>query len=270
MQLVCGSARFSLLTLPVEEYPTLPEMPSLTGTLPGARLAAAVAAGGGRRRPRRHAAGAHRDPDRARRRQGDAGGHRPLPPRGARARRGRRSRPAWSRWPWCRPGRWPTRPSRSRRCESVAVALARSSVGRGPGRLRRRRPADHHPAARGRVPQVPLAAADRVGERRGRRHRRARRGGQAGRAGRRAQHPGPAELHRPASCSSTPGPATRRRRPRRSACSLEGEPLTIAFNPQFLLDGLGAVDSAVSRLSFTTSSKPAVLTGGSAEGGDAG
>ncbi|MFI5101276.1 MAG: DNA polymerase III subunit beta, partial [Actinomycetes bacterium] len=54
------------------------------------------------------------------------------------------------------------------------------------------------------------------------------------------------------------------------ACSLDGEPLTIAFNPQFLLDGLGAVDSAVSRLSFTTPSKPAVLTGGSAEGGDAG
>jgi DNA polymerase-3 subunit beta len=51
---------------------------------------------------------------------------------------------------------------------------------------------------------------------------------------------------------------------------LDGEPLTIAFNPQFLLDGLGAVDSAVSRLSFTTPSKPAVLTGGSAEGGDAG
>jgi DNA polymerase-3 subunit beta len=50
------------------------------------------------------------------------------------------------------------------------------------------------------------------------------------------------------------------------ACSLEGESLTIAFNPQFLLDGLGAVDSAVSRLSFSTSSKPAVLTGGSADG----
>jgi DNA polymerase III subunit beta len=59
------------------------------------------------------------------------------------------------------------------------------------------------------------------------------------------------------------------------ACSLEGEPLTIAFNPQFLLDGLGAVDSGVTRLSFTTPSKPAVLTGGvadagAADGGDGG
>ena len=31
MELVCGSARFSLQTLPVEEYPTLPEMPTQTG-----------------------------------------------------------------------------------------------------------------------------------------------------------------------------------------------------------------------------------------------
>jgi DNA polymerase-3 subunit beta len=45
----------------------------------------------------------------------------------------------------------------------------------------------------------------------------------------------------------------------------EGEALTIAFNPQFLLDGLGALDSDVARLSFTTSTKPAVLTGKSSD-----
>jgi len=54
------------------------------------------------------------------------------------------------------------------------------------------------------------------------------------------------------------------------ACALEGDAITIAFNPQFLLDGLGAVDSPVTRLSFTTSTKPAVLTGGAAEGAPAG
>jgi len=43
VQLVCGSARFSLLTLPVEDYPTLPEMPGVTGTLSSALFAAAVA-----------------------------------------------------------------------------------------------------------------------------------------------------------------------------------------------------------------------------------
>ncbi len=41
----------------------------------------------------------------------------------------------------------------------------------------------------------------------------------------------------------------------------EGEPMTISFNPGFLLDGLGAIDSDVARLAFTTPSRPAVVTG---------
>ncbi len=41
--LVCGSSTFSLPTLPVEEYPTLPEMPAQTGSLSGGSFAAAVA-----------------------------------------------------------------------------------------------------------------------------------------------------------------------------------------------------------------------------------
>jgi DNA polymerase-3 subunit beta len=43
--------------------------------------------------------------------------------------------------------------------------------------------------------------------------------------------------------------------------SFEGDPLTIAFNPTYLLDGLGAIDSDEARLSFTGATKPAVLTG---------
>lgn len=43
--------------------------------------------------------------------------------------------------------------------------------------------------------------------------------------------------------------------------TLEGDDINIAFNPGFLLDGLGAIDSDVARLSFTTPTKPAVLTG---------
>lgn len=39
----CGSSKFTLLTLPVEDYPALPEMPSLAGQVPGADFAAAVA-----------------------------------------------------------------------------------------------------------------------------------------------------------------------------------------------------------------------------------
>jgi len=50
---------------------------------------------------------------------------------------------------------------------------------------------------------------------------------------------------------------------------LTGPEIEIAFNPQFLLDGLGAVGTAYSRLSFTQSSRPAVLTGQAELSGDA-
>ena len=43
-------------------------------------------------------------------------------------------------------------------------------------------------------------------------------------------------------------------------CSLSGDPIEIAFNPQYLLDGLGAVDSPEVDLSFTGPTRPAVLT----------
>src|SRR5690606_23298830 len=39
----CGSAKFTLLTLPVEDYPTLPAMPGATGTIGSDVFAAAVA-----------------------------------------------------------------------------------------------------------------------------------------------------------------------------------------------------------------------------------
>jgi DNA polymerase III subunit beta len=41
----------------------------------------------------------------------------------------------------------------------------------------------------------------------------------------------------------------------------EGEDLSIAFNPQYLLDGLAAIDSDTVRISFTEPGKPALLTG---------
>ena len=43
--------------------------------------------------------------------------------------------------------------------------------------------------------------------------------------------------------------------------TLTGPELEIAFNPQFLLDGLGAVGTDYSRFSFTQPSRPAVLSG---------
>jgi DNA polymerase-3 subunit beta len=43
LELVCGSARFTLPTMPVEDYPTLPEMPAGAGTIDAAAFATAVA-----------------------------------------------------------------------------------------------------------------------------------------------------------------------------------------------------------------------------------
>ena len=42
VRLTCGSAEFTLVKLPAEEYPALPELPPSAGTVEGAHLAAAV------------------------------------------------------------------------------------------------------------------------------------------------------------------------------------------------------------------------------------
>lgn len=44
-------------------------------------------------------------------------------------------------------------------------------------------------------------------------------------------------------------------------CALDGDAIDIAFNPAYLLDGLSAVGSTVTRFSFTQPTRPAVLTG---------
>jgi len=43
--------------------------------------------------------------------------------------------------------------------------------------------------------------------------------------------------------------------------NLEGDPIEIAFNPGYLLDGLNAIDAPKVRFSFTLATKPAVITG---------
>ena len=60
------------------------------------------------------------------------------------------------------------------------------------------------------------------------------------------------------------GRPVRRRRgrgPRRGGLEVdyEGEPITTAFNPPFLLDGLGALPAPTARLMFTSPNKPVVL-----------
>ncbi|NHN56198.1 DNA polymerase III subunit beta [Calidifontibacter sp. DB0510] len=51
--------------------------------------------------------------------------------------------------------------------------------------------------------------------------------------------------------------------------TLTGPDIEIAFNPQFLLDGLGALGTAHARLSFTQPSRPAVLSGQAEADGEA-
>ncbi|MFM7013543.1 MAG: DNA polymerase III subunit beta [Actinomycetota bacterium] len=42
VQVNCGSAKFSLSTMPIDEYPTLPEIPSVSGTVSGDEFASAI------------------------------------------------------------------------------------------------------------------------------------------------------------------------------------------------------------------------------------
>jgi DNA polymerase-3 subunit beta len=47
--------------------------------------------------------------------------------------------------------------------------------------------------------------------------------------------------------------------------TVDGEDITTGFNPQFLLDGLTAIDEATVELAFTQASKPVVISGASGE-----
>jgi DNA polymerase-3 subunit beta len=49
-------------------------------------------------------------------------------------------------------------------------------------------------------------------------------------------------------------------------CHFDGEALTVAFNPGYLLDGLSVLDSPNVLISFTTAMKPAVISPGSEDG----
>ncbi|HET6698813.1 MAG TPA: DNA polymerase III subunit beta [Nocardioidaceae bacterium] len=56
--------------------------------------------------------------------------------------------------------------------------------------------------------------------------------------------------------------------------TVDGEDITTGFNPQFLLDGLGAIEEAVVEMAFTQASKPVVMSGladqaGGPDGGQA-
>jgi len=49
---------------------------------------------------------------------------------------------------------------------------------------------------------------------------------------------------------------------------IDGDALTTGFNPQFLLDGLTAIDQGVVELAFTQASKPMVMSGSAGDSGE--
>ncbi|WP_233491261.1 DNA polymerase III subunit beta [Blastococcus sp. TBT05-19] len=78
-----------------------------------------------------------------------------------------------------------------------------------------------------------------------------------------------AERGTPLRCEFTPGQVTLRaggtddegQAEERCDVDFDGDPLTIGFNPTFLLDGLAAVHTGRARMDFTSPLKPAVLSG---------
>ena len=57
------------------------------------------------------------------------------------------------------------------------------------------------------------------------------------------------------------GPKERLLKTYNASMVLDGDPIDIAFNPSYLLDGLTAAAAASTRFSFTQATRPAVLTG---------
>ena len=263
VQIVCGSARFTLLTLPVDEYPTLPEMPEVTGELPGGVFAAAVS---------QVATAAGRDdtlPVLTGIRLEIAGDRLTLAATD-------RYRLAVRELTW-QPGKpgleavalVPARTlAETAKALSAAdqVALALSASGSGEGlvgfegagrRTTTRLLEGEFPKYRALLPTESASVADvdtsaLVDA--------------VKRVALVAERSSPVRLtFGSGELQLDAGSGDEAQATEALACSLEGEPLTIAFNPQFLLDGLGAVDASVARLSFTTPAKPAVLTGGGSQ-----
>ncbi len=261
--LVCGSSRFSLPTLPVEDYPTLPDMPAVTGTLHGAAFAAAVA---------QVAVAAGRDdtlPVLTGIRLEIDGSTLTLAATD-------RYRLAVRELPWD-PGQSDGEavalvPARTLAdtakalAAGSAVSLALSSGGIGEGligfegdaatgarRTTSRLLDGEFPKYRALLPSESqtVASLDTAAFVESVR-----------RVALVAERNAPVRLTFSAGeVQLDAGTGDDAQASESLEATLEGESITIAFNPQYLLDGLGAIDAPIAVLSFTTATKPAVLTG---------
>ena len=91
---------------------------------------------------------------------------------------------------------------------------------------------------------------------------------QARRPGRRAWHAAALRVHPRSGHPAAGGTDDEGQAEERCDVEFDGDPLTIGFNPTFLLDGLAAVHTERARMDFTTALKPAVLSGVDEPSGD--
>ncbi len=257
--ITCGNARFSLPTMPVEDYPTLPQMPTTVGTVSSDVFAAAVsqvavAAGRDDTLPMLTGVRLEIDGERLTLAATD------------------RYRLAVRELTW-----HPEQPGMSHAvlvpartlvdaaktlASGPELTLALSAGGAGEGMMGFagttgvRRPGCSTPSSRSTSrcgPRSPTASPSSRSRRSSRRSSACRWSPTAARRCGCAFSEGGVTL--------SAGGEDEGRAEESLAVTFEGEPITIAFNPTFLLDGVGAVDSDSARMSFTVASKPAVLSG---------
>ena len=261
---VCGKSSFALPTFPVEDYPTLPTMPSSSGTIPGDVFAAAVA---------QVAIAAGRDdtlPTLTGIRVEIDGALMTLAATD-------RYRLAMREFPWnpgapsmegsaLVPARTLAETAKSlANADEVHISMAEGAEGlmgfEGNGRRTTTRLLDgEFPKYRSLLPNETLSKASVSTA-------------ELIEAVKRVSLV--AERNTPVRLAFTDGEVTLRAGSGDEAqatesveCDLDGDGLEIAFNPQYLLDGLGALDSAFTILAFTQATRPAVLSGAAESGAD--
>lgn len=262
LSIVCGSARFTLPTMPVEDYPRLPRMPTTAGTVPSGDFATAVgqvAIAAGRDDTLPMLTGVRLEIDGTRLTLAATDRYRLA----VRELDWNPENPSAEAAQVLVPARTLADAAKSlSHSDSITLALASGGAGEGiigftgttNGRASRattRLLDATFPAYRSLLPNewsssaditvAPLAEAVR-------------------RVALVADRNTPVRLEfADGSLALTAGGDDEGRAEENLEVSYDGEPITTAFNPQFLLDGLGALTAPTARLLFTSANKPVVL-----------
>ena len=258
----CGSARFTLPTMPVEDYPRLPAMPTTAGSVPSAQFATAVgqvAIAAGRDDTLPMLTGVRLEIDGSRLTLAATDRYRlavrelDWNPQGAAADQAQVLVPA----------RALSEAARSlSHSETMTVALSAGGAGEGiigfsgttnahPSRATTRLLDATFPAYRSLLPTEWSSSADITV---------AALVDAVRRVALVADRNTPVRLEfADNSLALSAGAEDEGRAEENLEVEFDGEPITTAFNPGFLLDGLGALSTPTARLLFTSANKPVVL-----------